>query len=509
MTHTLSATKTATLDAVLARRAASDPDALAFAHDAERITYRELDEQAGTIAAGLIQMGIRPGDRVALILSAGLDFARCFWAVQRAGAVSIAFNPYTPAATAVQRAARVRPSLTLLSSIENDFAREAAVAGLRCVALGEVPRIASAAPRLHIDPEAFAFFQPTSGTSGESRAVMIRHRNVMAVLRSYREAYYLDAKDVLVSWVPPWHDLGLVRFMIGSVYNGAPCHIVTPSIQTIPRWLETITKVRGTVSGAPDFAYRLAARFGDPSTIDLSSVRWMTNGGEPVRLSTIEAFETRFNCRGVVCPGYGLAEATLGVTFIEPGDAIRVDERGNVGCGKALPGVEVKIDVEDGDAGEILVRGDGIFAGYFDADQATAETLRDGWLHTGDIGRLDPDGELYILGRRRAMLKRGGAVLAPRELEEAAQRIDGVRIAAAVGMARTDMTEEIVLAIEIDAGDSDAISAAVAQEVHRALGFAPDRVIVLPPRGIPRTYNGKIRHDALRQVLERPVDVVD
>ena len=135
--------------------------------------------------------------------------------------------------------------------------------------------------------------------------------------------------------------------------------------------------------------------------------------------------------------------------------------------------------------------------------------MRDGWLHTGDIGRLDPDGELYILGRRRAMLKRGGAVLAPRELEEAAQKIDGVRIAAAVGMARGDesrdesMTEEIVLAIEVDAGDPDAISAAVAQEVHRTLGFAPDRVIVLPPRAIPRTYNGKIRHDALRKELER------
>jgi fatty-acyl-CoA synthase len=504
MIHTPSATKTATLDAVLlgtvlSQRAALDPDALAFAHDAGHITYRQLDEEAGAIAAGLIRMGIRPGDRVALILPAGLDFARCFWGVQRAGAVSVAFNPYTPAATAVARAARIRPSLTLLSSIDANFAREAAIAGLRCTTLDEVPRVAEDPPRLDVDPEGFAFFQPTSGTSGESRAVMIRHRNVMAVLRGYREAYYIDPKDVLVSWVPPWHDLGLVRFMIGSVYNGAACHIVTPSIQTIPRWLETITKVRGTISGAPDFAYRLAARFADPSAIDLSSVRWMTNGGEPVRLSTIEAFETRFACPGVVCPGYGLAEATLGVTCIRPGETIRVDERGNVSCGKALPGVEVRIDA----SGEILVRGDGVFAGYFDAPEATAETLRDGWLHTGDIGRLDPNGELYILGRRRAMLKRGGAVLAPRELEEAAQKIDGVRIAAAVGMARRDesMTEEIVLAIEIDAGDPDAISAAVAQEVHRTLGFAPDRVIVLPPRAIPRTYNGKIRHDALRQEL--------
>jgi long-chain acyl-CoA synthetase len=172
-----------------------------------------------------------------------------------------------------------------------------------------------------------------------------------------------------------------------------------------------------------------------------------------------------------------------------------------VSCGKPLPGVEVKI--EDG---EIVVRGNGIFAGYFDAPEATAETLRDGWLYTGDIGHLDADGELYILGRRRAMLKRGGAVLAPRELEEAAQKVEQVRVAAAVGVSRADasMTEEIVLAIEVDGKeDPDAIAAAAAQEVHRALGFAPDRVVVLPPRAIPRTYNGKIRHAVLREQLER------
>ena len=503
MTHSPTDSKTATLDAVLAQRAAVHPDALAFAHDGQSLTFRELSDQAGAIAAGLIRAGVRPGDRVALIVPAGLDFARCFWGVQRAGAVSVAFNPYTPAATAVRRAARVRPVLTLLSRIDEDFAREASIEGLRWMALGDLPRVAGDAPRVGADPESFAFFQPTSGTTGESRAVMIRHRNILAVLRSYAQAFPIDTNDVLVSWVPPWHDLGLVRFMIGSVYHGAACHIVTPSIPTIPRWLETITKVRGTISGAPDFAYRLAARFGDPSSIDLSSVRWMTNGGEPVRLSTIEAFETRFNQRGVLCPGYGLAEATLGVTCIRPGEAIRVDKRGNVGCGRVLPGVEVKID-----DGEILVRSDGVFAGYFEAEEATAETLRDGWLHTGDIGHLDSDGELYILGRRRAMLKRGGAVLAPRELEEAAQNIDKVRIAAAVGIARMDesMTEEIVLAIEIDAhADSSTIAAAVAKEVHRTIGFAPDRVIVFAPRTIPRTYNGKIRHDALRQELERGV----
>jgi acyl-CoA synthetase (AMP-forming)/AMP-acid ligase II len=459
---------------VLAHRAAAQPDALAYAHDDEHITYAQLFEDAGALASGLMEAGVRAGDRVAILMPAGLDWMRAFWAIQRAGAVSCAFNPYVPGETSARRAARVRPKLILTS-------------------LDDLPRGASNLPRADVGPESLAFLQPTSGTAGESRAVMIRQRNIISVL----ENPIIDASDVLVSWVPPWHDLGLVRFVIGTIFNGASCHIVTPSIQTIPRWLDTVTRVRGTISGAPDFAFRLAARLVDPLTIDLSSVRWMTNGGEPVRQSTIEAFESRFGARRVICPGYGLAEATLGVTFTRPEDPIRIDERGNVSCGKPLPGVEVRI--EDG---EILVRSGGVFAGYFDAPEATAETLRDGWLHTGDVGHLGADGELYVLGRRRAMLKRGGAVLAPRELEEAAQNVEGVRVAAAVGMTRMDATEEIVLAIEIDPhADGNAISAAVAQEVRRTIGFAPERVIVMPPKSIPRTYNGKIRHDVLRAQL--------
>ena len=478
MTHSTPHSHSDSIVNVFTQRAATQADALAFAHDSEHITYGQLFEEAGALASGLMQAGVRAGDRVALMMPAGLDWVRAFWAIQRAGAVSCAFNPYVPAETAARRIARVRPALTITS-------------------LDDVPRGSGAPTSGVTGPEDLVFLQPTSGTSGESRAVMIRQRNLLSVLSSTAGANSLEQRDVLVSWVPPWHDLGLVRFMIGTVYNGASCHIVTPSIQTIPRWLETITKMRGTITGAPDFAWRLAVRLVDPRKIDLSSLRWATNGGEPVRASTIEAFESRFGGQGTICPGYGLAEATLGVTLARPGEPLRIDEHGNVGCGQALPGVEIKIE-----AGEILVRSDGVFAGYFDAPDATAETLRDGWLHTGDIGHLDPTGHLYVLGRRRAMLKRGGAVLAPRELEEAAQSVDGVRVAAAVGMSRADATEEIVLAIEIDPrADQEQIAAAVAQEVQRTIGFAPERVIVLPPRSIPRTYNGKIRHDALRAQL--------
>lgn len=476
-----------TLDAALAHRAACAPDSPAFAEGGERLSYGRLHAEAGALASGLASLGVRRGDRVVLLLPAGLDFIRAFFALQRLGAAPCALDPSLAPATAARRAARVRPALVLGE-------------GLDGVKLDEVP---------HLQPwegegpgeDDVAFLQPTSGTSGEPRAAVVLHRNAIASLRVSRDWVGLGSQDVLVSWVPPWHDLGLVRFVLGPVYFGAPCHLVPPAIRTLPLWLQTASDVRATVLGAPDFAWRLAARLVNPEGLDLSALRYATNGGEPVRQSTIVSFERRFGVPGVIRPGYGLAEATLGVTGLLPGEPLRVDDRGNVSCGRPLAGVEVRTD---GDPGEILVRGPAVFAGYFEAEEATRETLRDGWLHTGDIGRLDADGHLYVLARKRALLKRGGAPLAPRELEEAAESVPGVKVAAAVGLPPSPdaSTEEIVLAVEADpAAEPSQLAWAVSGAVEDALGFAPDGVLVLAPRAIPRTPNGKVRHAVLRDAI--------
>jgi fatty-acyl-CoA synthase len=500
MNKPLFALQPVTLADILISRASSDPERIAFAEGDARLTYRQFHEEAAAVAAGLSEAGLRAGDRAALSLAAGLDFGRAFWALQLLGVTSCALNPYTPAATSVRRATRVRPAMLITDSA--DVAREAAAAGLRCLVFREIPRTSRSLPLLQIDPEAVAILQPTSGTSGESRAAMIRHRNVIACLASGVEALQFGPSDVLVAWVPPWHDLGLVRFVVGTVYFGARTHIVQPAIQTIPEWLQTISRERATVTGAPDFAWRLASRFVDPRTVDLTSLRDATNGGEPVRLSTIELFEKTFGLEGAMLPGYGLAEVTLGATCLLTGQDRRVDAHGNVSCGAALPDVELRIDGEEGQPGEILLRGPLVFAGYFDAEEATKEVLRDGWLHTGDVGQLDSDGHVYVLGRKRAMLKRGGAVLAPRELEEAAQQVEGVKIAAAVGLSSELTTEGIVVAIEVGENDDAArVAADAAQSIRTTLGFAPERVVVLKKGTIPRTYNGKLRHDALRTAL--------
>ncbi|HEY0553980.1 MAG TPA: AMP-binding protein, partial [Thermoanaerobaculia bacterium] len=329
MTLTLTARGLSFLDEALAWRAAEAPGELAFAEGARRLTWSELRAEAEALAGGLARLGVGRQERVALFLPAGLDFLRAFFALQRLAAIPCAFAPGGPPSTAAHRAARVRPCLVLVGGPESgELMAPMKAAGLRAVNLAAVPR--SAPPPV---PAAnggdIAFLQPTSGTSGEPRAAMITLGNALASLQSAQEMLEIGPRDVLVSWVPPWHDLGLLRFVLGPVFFGVPCHLVPPAIRTLPLWLRTASEVRATILGAPDFAWRLATRLVDPAGLDLSSLRYATNGGEPVRRSTIAAVEERFGVPGIIRPGYGLAEATLGVTGLRPGEAPRVDDRGN------------------------------------------------------------------------------------------------------------------------------------------------------------------------------------
>ncbi len=457
----------------LERCARDRSDRLAFAFRDESLTFGRLLADAERIAGQLVHDGVSAGDRVALHLPAGLDLVRLFYALQRIGAVPCIFDPHVPEATTAARIARIRPRKVLTV----------------------LPRGGAAPlPKIVERPEALAFLQLTSGTSGEPLAAMITQQNVSASLDSSRDLIDPTPDDVLVGWVPPWHDLGLLRFVLAPVFFGLPCYLVPPAVKTIGEWFATISRVKGTISGAPDFAWRLAMRLVDPKSVDLRSLRFATNGGEPVRSSTIVAFESRFGIPGVLRPGYGLAEATLGVVATRAHEPLRVDERGNVSCGRPMKNVEVRID-----DGEIVVRGPSVFAGYFDAASATESALRAGWLHTGDVGSLDADGHLYVLGRRRAMFKRGGAMLAPREIEEAVQLLPNVRLAAAVGVS-SELTEEIVVVVELKE-DVPSMEKLVAATVERTIGIVPDQVLVQERGSIPRTSNGKIRHAVLRNQL--------
>jgi acyl-CoA synthetase (AMP-forming)/AMP-acid ligase II len=245
------------------RRQAEGPgaDGLAFDDGRQRITFAELAERASARAVGLQRRGVRAGDSVALVLSPGMSFVETFWALQLAGAVPCAFNPTLPGTTLERRTALIRPRLVLT---------DADVADL------PAPGTPAAVDRAPTD---LALFQFTSGTSGEPRAAMVTHRNVLAYLDATRG---IGADDIFVGWVPHWHDLGLMRFVIGSVYTGVPCHLVEPAIRTIPEWLRRIAEVGGTLTAAPDFAYRIATRMVGSNAVDLSTLRFGTIAAEPV-----------------------------------------------------------------------------------------------------------------------------------------------------------------------------------------------------------------------------------
>ena len=358
-------------------------------------------ETRGILSGRLAAHGLRRGGRCAVLLPTGLDFIRAIYAIQLAGAVPVAVNPELPAGAVTRRLTLVRARLAVCSpsAVPALQADAGLPASCTIVTLDELSRGSGRAgspvlPEPH-DP---AFLQLTSGTTGEPRAVIISHRSLIASLLATTARLEMRKGDTLATWVPLHHDLGLVRYVFGAMFAGCAAHLIRPSIVNLRPWLELIARVRATITGAPDSAYRLAARTVKAEGLDLRSLRFAGNGGETVRLTTIEQFERRFGLPGVVRPAYGLAEATLTVTSTSPAEALRVDASGTVSCGRPLDGIELRIadargrKAPAGASGELLVRGVPVFDGYFGDASATRATLRNGWLHTGDIASIDAPG---------------------------------------------------------------------------------------------------------------------
>lgn len=499
--------------AALVTRGLAAPGALAFTFGAERMTRGELLDQAGRLAAGLRGRGVEPGDRVALVLPAGLDFVRGFAAAALAGAVPFAIHPEIAPTLAGRRAARGRPRLVLTTASRLDgLAAALAERPFALAAIEELPRSVSSSPTPpQVDPESPAVLQLTSGTTGEPRFAVLSHRALAAWRDQAAGPLLPGPDDVLAGWVPPWHIMGLVRFVILPVVRGVETHLVPPTARALGDWLETAARVRATFSSAPDFALRTAVRLVGNRDLDLGSLRCLVTGGEPVRRSTLRAFEERFDLPGIVRPAYGLSEATLAVTCVRPGEPLSIDRSGNVACGRPLPGVELAIvdpqgaECPAGEPGEIFLRSASLFSGYFDGAPGDTRETTGGWLATGDWGRLGPAGELFVLGRRRNLLKHGGATYAPRELEDAAESVHEVGAAAAISLAR-EAHAGSVLVVVVEALDPAAASAEdiawkVAGAVRGEVGIAPGEVLVVAPGTLPRTEGGKLRHAELRRAL--------
>jgi fatty-acyl-CoA synthase len=340
------------------------------------------------------------------------------------------------------------------------------------------------------------------------------------------EAAGLTAEDRVVSWLPLYHDMGLIGCSFTPPLVGTPLWLLPPDLRNPRVWLELVTEVRATFTVSPDFGYRNCVRnIRDTTGIELGSLRAALSGAEPVRPSTIRAFEDHFGIKHVIAPCYGLAEATLAVAIWPFGVPVRFDPSGRfVAVGRPCRGVEVKIVApgEDGGPasappgpalpagsdGEICVRGPGVMRGYHNNPEATARVLSpDGWLRTGDLGFIDAEGHLYITGRLKDIILLGGENLAPTDVEEIVDHVAGVRYSAAVGV-DSERTGSQRLYVVAEVRDESAgpdvhrrLVSDIVRRVHEGRGHRPARVLLVRSGTIPKTSSGKIQRSRLGQML--------
>ena len=515
-----------TLTEVIARRAALTPDAQYFHLYGETITYGRLWTQSGRYAGALAQAGIRAGDRVCLIYPTCAEFFYTFFGALRLGAVPVPLYPTlgveaTAGIFKNSEAVAVATIGWFRASVE-ESARQAP--SVRFILEPPDLDLDASPPRVApAEPGDIAFLQYTSGSTADPRGVVLTHDNVVKTTHFMGEAAGLTGTERVVSWLPLYHDMGLIGCAFTPPLTATPIWLLPPDLRNPRQWLELITEVKATFTVAPDFGYRNCVRnIRDTSGIDLSSLRAALSGAEPVRTSTIEAFERHFGLKNVIAPCYGLAEATLAVAIWPLGLPLKVDPTGRfVAVGRPCRGVSVRIrpprDGEEDsnlplaprDIGEICVKSPGVMRGYYNNPEATARVLSpDGWLRTGDLGFLDEEGYLYVTGRLKDLMILGGENVVPNDIEEIVDHVAGVRYSAAVGVdSERSGTQRLHIIAEVR--DESAVSDAyhrlvtdIVKRVHEVRGHRPARVHLVRAGTIPKTSSGKIQRARLGQMID-------
>jgi acyl carrier protein len=501
--------------------------------EAGRLTYAELAARTRAVAGALRGRGLQPGETVAIMLPTCAAYFPVFLGVLAAGAVPAPIYPpfrWSQIEEHLRRQARILENCgaPLLVSVAHAgrAARllQAQVPSLRHVVVAEDLLSESPAQAMHAGaPTDTALLQYTSGSTGQPKGVVLTHANLLANIRAMGTAIGASASDVFVSWLPLYHDMGLIGAWLGSLYYGIPLVLLpTPAFIARPaRWLWAMQRYRGTLSAGPNSAYEIvASKVPDDQLagLELSSWRVAFNGAEPVRAATLERFARRFAPHGfdarAAAPVYGLAECALGLTFPPLGRAPLVDANGVVSCGRPLAGQEVRVvdalgrEAPEREEGRIEFRGASATAGYFRNPEATRALLRDGWLDTGDLGYIAA-GELYVTGRVKDVIIRGGQHIHPYDLEDAVGALPGVRKGCvAVFGARGPAThaERVVVVAETRLAEPaarDALRRRIAELALERLGAPADDIVLAAARVVLKTSSGKIRRSACRELYER------
>ena len=513
-----------TLTEMMRRRAALSPDQQYFQLFDETVTYGRLWTQSARYAAGLARAGVGAGDKVCLIYPTCAEFFYTFFGALRIGAVPVPLYP----TLGVETTANIfRDSEAVAVATIGWF--RAGVDQSRALA----PNVGTVLepPDLDVDAplptpaaateEDLAFLQYTSGSTGHPRGVMLTHKNVVSTIHFMAEAAGITVEDRVVSWLPLYHDMGLIGCAFTPPLLGTPLWLLPPDLRNPRQWLALITEIRATFTVSPDFGYRNCVRnVRDTTGLDLSSLKAALSGAEPVRPSTIEAFESHFAIKRVISPCYGLAEATLAVAIWPRGAPLRLDTSGRfLSVGQPCRGVSVRILAPRDEApaaerpvgveGEICVRSAGVMQGYYNNPGETAKVLMPGgWLRTGDLGFVDTEGFLYVTGRLKDLIILGGVNVIPADIEEVVDRVDGVRYSAAVGIdSERTGTQRLHVVVEVRSesaspDDYHEIVREITRRVHKALGHRPARVILVRSSTIPKTSSGKIQHSRLAQMIQ-------
>ncbi len=525
-------------------------------------SFQAMSAEADRRARYFLSLGCRKGDRIAMVVPDGEDFVLNFLGAVRAGLVPVPMYPplalgkidsYLDSATRIMRAARAKLLVTtkqvspILWSLVNK------VEGLDDLLLTDKIRnhdeskVRATLDDVVVDPADPCFLQFTSGSTSDPKGVVITHHNLVANAHAIMvEGLNSDPLvDRGVSWLPLYHDMGLIGFVVAPLLNQVPV-VFIPTMAFVKRptvWLDTVDRYRGTITFAPNFALGLATKRATAKRLadmDLSCLRVLGCGAEPINPETMRRFVDTFASAGLnenaIMPAYGMAEATLAISFDslrQPMTTLTIDrelyESDNlaqpidptigsvdkslalelVACGQTFPGHEVAImddagqPLETGRVGEIVVRGPSVTAGYFDNALATEELLRGGWLHTGDLGFFH-DGHLYISGRKKDLIILNGRNYYPQAIEWEVEQLDGIRKGNVVAFSVPgDSTEELVIAAETKAEDHDALRTTIISHLKSTVGVRARDVKLVGPGQLPKTSSGKLQRRKTKALYQQ------
>jgi 1-acyl-sn-glycerol-3-phosphate acyltransferase len=520
-----------------------------------RMTYRQLGEQARAVAQGLTRRGLEAGERVAIMLPTSKAFFVAFFGILYAGGVP---TPIYPPAR--------------LSRIEEHLGRQAGILrNARAALLITAPEAAAVARLLSLQVESLrgietmdnlaatppngelpaapraatmALIQYTSGSTDDPKGVVLTHANVLANIRAVGRAMAAGSTDVFVSWLPLYHDMGLIGAWLGSLYFAAPLVVMSP-LEFLVRpqtWLWAIHRHRATLSAAPNFAFELCLRRVEDHMIaglDLSSLRMVANGSEAVVPQTVRRFAARFARYGfraeAMAPVYGLAENAVGLSFpplgrppiidrVDRSDLVRFgratkeaadagDALEFVACGRPLAGHEIRIIDATGEVGErqegrLQFRGPSATSGYFENAGKTRDLFDGAWLNSGDLAYA-AGGDIFITGRSKDIIIRAGRHIHPEEIEVVVGDLEDIRKGCVAAFGAADArtgTERLIVVAETRLTDPDALAALrqrVGEAATRLLEAPPEEIMLVPPGSVPKTSSGKLRRAATRDLFQQ------